>query len=108
MFVQVITLKAPQDHNKELRQLVADEYLPAIRNRPGFVSANLLEQVDDPDTAQLIVYWDSQRSVENTHRTGVLTGTTQSIAARLPGLRVQRQSYIARVTIDNKATEVQV
>lgn len=105
MFVQVITLQAPQDRNKELRQLVAEEYLPAIRNRPGFVSANLLEQVDDPDTAQLIIYWDNQKALENTTQTGVLAGTTQSIAARLPGLRVQRQSYIARVSIDNKAVE---
>mgnify|MGYP001145629135 CR=1 FL=1 len=108
MFVQVISLKAPINRIKQLRQLVADEYLPAIRQRPGFLSASLLEQCDDPDTAMLVVYWSNQEAVEDLHKTGVLAGSTQSIAARMPGLRIQRTSYIARVTIDNKVNEATV
>lgn len=105
MFVQVITLKAPENQIKQLRELVADEYLPAIRQRPGFLSASLLEQIDDPDCAKLVIYWSNQQAVEDTSQTGVLAGSTQSIAARMPGLRIQRQSYVARVTIDNKTVE---
>lgn len=102
MFVQMITLKAPMNHIARLRQLVAEEYLPAIRNRPGFISAHLLEQVDDPDTAKLIVNWENQVAVEDTHKTGVLAGSAQSIAARMPGLRIERQSYIVRVSVDHE------
>lgn len=108
MFVQVISLKAPINRIKQLRQLVADEYLPAIRRRPGFLSASLLEQIDDADTAMLVIYWSNQESVESLNKTGVLAGSTESIAARLPGLRIQRTSYIARVTIDNKAEEAAI
>jgi heme-degrading monooxygenase HmoA len=109
MFVQIISLTAPLNHIAQLRELVSNEYLPALRNRPGFVAAHLLEQVDDPDSAQLIVYWDDQRSVEDAVKTGVLAGSTQSIAARMPGLRIQRQSYVVRVAVsDRKAQHVVV
>lgn len=99
MFIQVIDMQIPIGQLAQLRQLIQEEYLPAIRNRPGFVRADLLEQVDDPNTAKLIIYWNDQASVENTQKTGVLAGSTQSIAARLPGLRLQKQSYIVQVTI---------
>lgn len=105
MFVQVITLKAPTNQIKQLRELIADEYLPAIQQRHGFLSASLLEQIDDPDTAKLVIYWSDQQAVESTTKTGVLAGSTESIAARMPGLRIQRTSYVARVTIDNKSVE---
>lgn len=99
MFVQVVSLQAPMDNITQLRELVAKEYFPALRERPGFVAAHLLEQVDDRDSAQLIIYWDSQAAVENTNRTGVLAGSAQSIAARMPGLKIKRQSYLIRVAI---------
>ncbi|MDX1993446.1 MAG: antibiotic biosynthesis monooxygenase [bacterium] len=100
MFVQVISMKAPAESNTRLRRLVSEEYLPALRTRPGFVAAHLLEQVDDLDNTILLVYWDNQAALENLNSTGVLSGSVESIAARLPGLHIQRQSYIVGVTVE--------
>lgn len=100
MFVQIITMKAPLGKIAQLRDLVSMEYLPAIEERPGFINAHLLEQVDDRDATKLVIYWESQGSFESLARTGVLDGSTHSIAARLPGLQVQRDSYIVIISTD--------
>lgn len=106
MFAQVIELQAPLDKISELRDLIKLEYLPALAEREGFISAQLMEQVDDRDKARLITLWDSQKSVENVNRTGVLAGSITSISARLPGTQVSRQSYI--VTVTNAETKAAV
>jgi len=99
MFVQMISMQAPLGKIEDLRKLLLSEYLPALENRPGFITAHLLEQVDDRDSAHLMIYWSNQRALEATETTGVLAGSTTSIVARMPGLRVQRQSYIATMTV---------
>ena len=98
MYVQILTMQAPAGRIAELRELIGTEYLPALQGRQGFKSAHLLEQVDDRDHTKLIIYWDSQASVENTQRTGVLAGSTTSIVARMPGLKIMRDSYIVKVS----------
>ena len=100
MFVQIISMRAPFNKITEVRKLISTEYLDAIRDRAGFVSAHLLEQIDDRDQAKLVVFWDSQASLENVNRTGVLAGSDHSIAARIPGLRIQRESYIVNVGVE--------
>jgi heme-degrading monooxygenase HmoA len=100
MFVQMISMRAPTGEIKSLRSLIAHEYLPAVRARPGFVAAHLLEKVDDRDCAELMIFWDSQSAVEEANRTTALAGSDHSIAARMPGLRIQRQSYIVKVAVD--------
>ncbi|MFW5696331.1 MAG: antibiotic biosynthesis monooxygenase [Phototrophicaceae bacterium] len=101
MYVQIITLQAPMGKAQMLRNFISGEYLPAIREASGFISANLLEQVDDRDSAKLIVYWKDQASVENAHSTGLLLGTDSGLVAKVPGLRVQRQSYIMQASAEN-------
>lgn len=100
MFVQIVEMNAPVGTLQQLRALIAEEYLPSLQNRRGFLAAHLLEQVDDRDKTKLIIYWDSHASVEDANRTGVLAGSTTSIAARIPGLRVQRQSYIVDLALE--------
>ena len=100
MFAQIITMKVPPGHIQDLRMLIAEEYLPDVRNRTGFISAGLLEQVDDRDTTQLVIYWETQRDVENASQTTGLAGTPHSIASRIPGMRIQRQSYIVKVSTE--------
>ena len=97
MYAQVTIMRAPPGKIAELRRLIDDEYLPVVRTRPGFKAAFFLEQVDDPDVGELVQLWESHSAIENFHRTGLLQGSDQSIAARLPGLRIQRQGYIVRV-----------
>ncbi len=99
MFVQIIDVTTPIGRIQDLRQLIATEYLPKLEGRPGFMSGHLLEQVDDRDQAKLIIFWDSHASLEDTNRTGVLSGSTSSIMARLPGLRVQRQSFVVDISV---------
>ena len=105
MFAQMINMVVPPGRSKELCNMLFDEYLPALRERPGFISAQLLEQIDDRNVVFLLIYWESQRSVED-EKTGVLVGSPHSIAARLPGLKVKRQSYIVEHSVgrnDKKA-----
>lgn len=104
VYIQVIDMQVPEGQLNQLRQLVQDEYLVAIRDRSGFVRADLLEQVDDLNAVKLIIYWSDQRALENLHKTGVLAGSTQSIAARMQGLRIRKQSYIVKVSVDKNDT----
>jgi hypothetical protein len=97
MYAQITLIRAPLGKGAELRRLIDEEYLPIIRQRPGFKGAFLLEQLDDPEAAQLVQLWENQAAVESFHRTGLLQGSDQSIAARLPGLRIQRQGYLVRL-----------
>jgi len=101
MYVQEITLFAPQGKMADLRAMIEQEYLPAVRQNKGFVHGYLLEQIDAPDTAKLTEFWDSQSDLENVRKTQLLTGSTQSLAANLPGLRIQQQGYIVQVSTEN-------
>jgi len=100
MFVQIIEMKVPYGQISKLRHMIEQEYMPALRDRPGFIRADLLEQVDDRNETLLIAYWESHADLEATNNTGVLAGSTTSIAARIPGLRIQRQSYVVDVTTE--------
>ncbi len=97
MFAQIITMKVPSGGIDKLRTLITETYLPEVRNRRGFVSAHLLEQVDDRETAHLIVRWATQTDVEEATQTSHLIGSPSSIAAYIPGMRVQRTSFIVTI-----------
>ncbi len=98
MYAQKAVLQAPLGKIGELRRLVAENYLPVVRKRPGFIAAFLLEQIDDPDRAELVLLWSSQAAVEHAQNTGLLQLSVQSLSADLPGLKIQRQGYIIRLT----------
>src|SRR5215217_3363258 len=99
MYVQTTTIRVPLGYMEQMRVIIAREYLPKIRVRQGFVSAMLMEQVDDPDRAELLILWDSQASVENFNSTGLLEATIHGLAAYLPGVQVQRQGYALTVSM---------
>ncbi len=100
MFAQATHIRVPEGAMPQLRELVAIQYLPVVQAREGFVAAQFLEQIDDPETALLVVYWDSQQAVEAFHRTGLLQASVQTLAAVLPGVKVAREGYM--VTIDTE------
>ncbi len=102
MFAQATLIRVPIGTMPQLRELVADAYLPVVQVREGFVSAHLLEQIDDPEAALLIVYWESQQAVEAFHRTGMLQASVQMLAAVQPGVKVVRESYL--VTLETEDT----
>jgi len=107
MYAQVTSIRVPLDNMGKLRQLVEEQYLPVVRARPGFLAAYLLEQVDDPDCAQMIVFWDSHAAVESFHRTGLLESSVQAIAAHLPGVQVHRQGYLVQLSARGQLTNHQ-
>jgi heme-degrading monooxygenase HmoA len=107
MYVQTTTIRVPLGHMEQMRAIVAREYLPKIRVRQGFVSAMLLEQVDDPDRAELLILWDSQEAVERFNSTGLLEATIHGLAAYLPGVQVQRQGYALTVSMDARADDLE-
>jgi quinol monooxygenase YgiN len=98
MYAQRTRLRVPQARMKDLRALIQNEFLPVLSRRPGFVAAYLLEQVDDEDSAEMIQFWENHAAAEAFTRTGSLAATLQSLALSIPGLQVQRQGYIVRVT----------
>lgn len=103
MYAQVTILQVPMNRISELRQVIETQYLPNVRCRPGFLAAYLLEQVDDPDSAQLVQFWNSQADVENFHRTGLLEASIQGIAAYMPGVQIKRQGYLVRTAVRGAA-----
>jgi len=106
MYSQVTTFSVPLGGMAELRRLIQEEYLPAISVRPGFIGAYLLEQVDDPDTAEMVQFWDNHASVENLSRTGLLETSVQMLSVHLPGLRMQRQGYLVRLAMGAQVAAV--
>jgi hypothetical protein len=83
----------------QLREIIAQRYLPVVRTRAGFMAAYLLEQADDQEFCELIQFWDNHAAIENFHRTGMLQSSIQSIAADLPGVHIERQGYVIRVAV---------
>ncbi len=94
MYAQKTSIRVPLENMHQMREIVQRTYLPKIRTRPGFVSAFLLEQVDDPDRAELVVLWEDQAALERFNSTGMLEASVQGLAARLPGVQIQREGYL--------------
>jgi heme-degrading monooxygenase HmoA len=107
MYIQTTTIRVPLGHMEQMRAIIAREYLPKIRIRSGFVTAMLMEQVDDPDRAELLILWDSQESVENFNSTGLLEATIHGLAAYLPGVQIQRQGYALTVSMSARAEDLE-
>ncbi len=84
---------------EHMREIVQRSYLPKVRTRPGFVSAFFLEQVDDPDRAELIVLWEDQAALERFNSTGMLEASVHGLGARLPGVQIQREGYLVSMLI---------
>ena len=99
MYAQMTDIRVPINQMSQLRQVIESKYLPVVRSRPGFLAGYLLEQVDDPTSAQLILFWESHRDVENFNRTGVLEASIYALAADLPGLDIHRQGYTVPLAV---------
>ena len=99
MYAQVTFLQVPLNQMPLLRDLIETRYLPIVRQRAGFKAGYLLEQIDDPETAQLVLFWDEQASVESFNRTGMLQASLHALTAEMPDLFVQRQGYAVRLAV---------
>ena len=99
MYTQVTHIHVPLNQMPQFRQVIETKYLPVVRARPGFLAGYLLEQVDDPDCAQLILFWDDHAAVENFHRTGLLQASITILASEIPGIQVHRESYLVKVAM---------
>ncbi|MEZ4671970.1 MAG: hypothetical protein R3E39_29040 [Anaerolineae bacterium] len=97
MYAQVTFLQVPMNQMPRLRNLVETRYLPIVRQRPGFKAGYLLEQIDDPDTAQLVLFWDNHAAVENFNRTGSLLASLEGLMVEMPDIIVRRQGYEVRL-----------
>ena len=93
MYAQVTFLKVPLDQMPLLRNIIESRYLPVVRQRAGFKAGYLLEQIDDPQTAQLLLFWQDHASVESFNRTGMLQASLHALTSEMPHLIVQRQGY---------------
>lgn len=105
MYAQKTVIHAPMGKIMELREMIAQKYLPVVRSRPGFMAAYLLEQVDDSDKCELILFWDNQAALENFQKTGMLKASLQSLALDMPGIRLERQGYMIRVATGRLPTQ---
>jgi len=99
MYAQVTFFQVPEEQMPRLRNLIETNYLPVVRQRPGFKAGYLLEQIDDPETAQMVVFWDEHASVESFHRTGMLHASLYALINEMPDLIVHRQGYAVRLAV---------
>jgi hypothetical protein len=106
MYAQTSSIRVPMGNMDRMRSIIKRDYLPQLRVRPGFVSAFFMEQVDDPDRAELVILWDNQAAVERFNSTGLLEATVNALAARLPGAQVQRQGYALTVVTGARVEEL--
>ncbi len=105
MYAQSTTIRVPLGHMNRMRELIKSDYLPKIRVRPGFVSAIFMEQLDDPDRAELVILWENQAAVEKFNNSGLLEATITGLVAYQPGVQVQRQGYTLTVTMSAEHLE---
>lgn len=106
MYAQATTIRVPLGNMNRMREIIKRDYLPKLRVRPGFVSAFLMEQVDDPDRAELVILWDNQAAVERFNSTGLLEATVHGLATYLPGVQIQRQGYALTVVSGARLEEL--
>ena len=106
MYAQVTFLQVPLNQMPLLRDLIETRYLPIVRQRAGFKAGYLLEQIDDPETAQLVLFWDEHASVESFNRTGMLQASLHALTAEMPDLIVQRQGYTVQLAVRALPEEV--
>lgn len=99
MYAQVTMIQVPFNQMEQFREVIETKYLPVVRARPGFRAGYLLEQVDDADCAQLVLFWEDHAAVENFNRTGLLQSSIHALSADIPGLRVEREGYLVKVVV---------
>jgi heme-degrading monooxygenase HmoA len=83
----------------QFREVIETKYLPVVRGRPGFLAGYLLQQDDDPDSGQLVLFWDSHGAVESFNRTGSLQASIHGLAADIPGVEIRRQGYTVPLAV---------
>ena len=98
MYAQVTFLQVPMNQMPRLRDMLETRYLPIVRQRPGFKAGYLLEQVDDVDCAQLVLFWENHAAVESFNRTGSLQASLEGLVVEMPEMQVRRQGYVVQVS----------
>lgn len=95
MFAQITSISTPLSGMDTVRQMIRLTYLPLVRTQSGFLRDYFLEQVDDPDHAQLIMVWESQAAFERFRSTEAAAGADDTL--RQLSLRVESAGYVARM-----------
>jgi quinol monooxygenase YgiN len=96
MYAHITRIRVPLGQMNAFRQQLSREYLQPVRRQPGFIRAYFLEQVDDPDRAQLVQVWESQAALEEYRRTGTIEQVNQRLHAAFRQLELQSQGYLLR------------
>lgn len=97
MYAQVTKVQVPLGMRERFRSLLMQEYLPLLRKRDGFLGMMMLEETDDDESAEMIVLWENQASVEAFANTGTLEAGISAIGAIVPGTKVVRSSFLVTV-----------
>jgi heme-degrading monooxygenase HmoA len=106
MYAQITHIRVPMNKMGELREVIETKYLPVVRARPGFLAGYLLEQVDDRDNAQLVLFWDSHAAVENFNRTGMLQASVYGLASDIPGVTIHREGFTVPLSVRGALAEL--
>jgi heme-degrading monooxygenase HmoA len=106
MYAQITRIRVPMNKMAELREVIETEYLPVVRGRPGFLAGYLLEQVDDADSGQLVLFWESQSAAENFTRTGLLQASLYGLSTEIPGIDLRREGFVVGAAAVRSAPEM--
>ena len=96
MYAHITTIRVPLGRMESFRQMLNRDYLEPVRQQPGFIRAYFLEQVDDPERAQLIQVWESQAALEAYRRSGAIDQVNLRLHTAIRELSMQSQGYLLR------------
>lgn len=97
MYVHTTVIRVPLGKMDHLRALVETAYLPVACTYRGFQSAYLLERVDDPEAAELVVFWQSHADAEFFHSSAEHNESLRKL--HTPGMSIQRQGHNVRLSV---------
>ncbi|MFW5749122.1 MAG: antibiotic biosynthesis monooxygenase [Chloroflexota bacterium] len=89
IYIQTVDLFIPPDVQDRFEQVVYTYFVPAVRRCPGFLSASIIADHDDPSTARLLIYWRDSSASLCAGANGILVGAYLRMAAVLPGLEIK-------------------
>jgi hypothetical protein len=97
MYTLETTIQVPKEHVNDLRHMLACDYLPLLRQRPGFRAALVLIDPDDHGIVRIMQTWESHRDAETFARTGALGAFIQQQGRIMPLAQVRTQGYTTYV-----------
>ena len=65
----------------------------------------IMQKIDEPDCAELLLMWESKAAVDRFNKSGVLEASLRNLMLALPGTLVQRPEAAVSITLMKTSLE---